>query len=203
MAPSGTMDDDGTEPWFVTLSLSNRSAWVLTVAREWVKVEARITNRWVEVKSPCNVGDLTGHATKEVLILLPFATDACRLGIKYVPEPLHLRWMRLSSNLGLWRHSWYRALARRVFPVRWLDPLRSEHTGHSPHWRLTTPQVALPQGPAPPAGVLGRTHNQSPVTPPARQPVALRVKIPPACRWCACRNPPAFSASPLRMPASL
>jgi|ERR1017187_1201868 hypothetical protein len=144
-APSGTVDDDGTEPWLVTLSISNCSAGVLTFAQEWMNVEAKVANRWIEPRNLAYVGDLEWHAKEEVLVLVPFGTDTCRLGIKYLPEPLNLRLMRMAANLGLWRHSWSRALAWRVLPVRWLEPLRSDYIGRSPHWKLMGPEVAFPQ----------------------------------------------------------
>ena len=144
MAPSDTIDDDGTEPWLVTLSISNCSGGVLTFAQEWMSVEAKVVNRWVEPRNLACIGDLERHAKKEVLVLVPFGTEACRLGIKYLPEPLNLRLMRMAANLGLWRYSWYRALVRRVIPVRWLEPLRSDYIGRSPHWRLMSPEVVFP-----------------------------------------------------------
>ena len=162
MAPSDTVDDDGTESWVVTLSMSNCSAGVITFAQERMSVEARVTNRWVEANNLSYLGDLARHGKREVLVLLPSGTDACRLGIKYLPEPLHLRLMWIPAKLGLWRHSWYRALTRRVFPVGWLEPLRSDYIGRSPHWRLMHPEVAFPQRSPGPAGTFDRTHNYRP-----------------------------------------
>ncbi len=60
----------------------------------------------------------------------------------------------------LWRYSWSRALAARVFPVGWQEPLRSDFVGRSPHWRRMDPDVALPRGPAGPSGRVGRAHNE-------------------------------------------
>jgi hypothetical protein len=158
--PGGMVDDDGTELWLVTLSISNRSASTLTVANESASAQAKVTSRWVEAEYLSSIGDLGRHATKQVLLLVPFSTDACRLGIKYLPEPLHLRLMRMSAKLGLWRYSWYRALARRVFPVGWLEPLRSDFIGRSPHWRLMTPDVTFPQMPAGRPGAGDRAHDE-------------------------------------------
>ncbi len=161
MAPSGTMDDDGSESWLVTLSISNCSAGVLFVAREWLNAEAKVANHWVEAADLESLGDLPRHGTREVLILAPFRADACRLHINYLPEPLHLRLMKLSAKLGLWRHAWYRALALRVFPVGWLEPLRSDYVGRSPHWRRMSPEVMLPRVSAGTGGPFGRAHNFS------------------------------------------
>lgn len=162
MAPSGTVEDDGREPWLVTLSISNCSAGVLTFAQEWMSVEAKVANRWVEANNLAYLGGLARHGKGEVLVLLPSGTDACRLRIKYLPEPLHLRLMSMPAKLGLWRYSWYRALARRVFPVGWVEPLRSDFIGGSPHWRLMHPEVAFPQRSTGPAGTLDRTHSNRP-----------------------------------------
>ena len=104
MAPSGVVGDDGRELWLVTLSISNCSAGVLTFAQEWMSVEAKVANRWVEANNLSYLSDLSRHGKRAVLVLLPFGTDACRLGIKYVPEPLHLRLMWIPAKLGLWRH---------------------------------------------------------------------------------------------------
>lgn len=158
--PSGTVDDDGAEAWLVTLSMSNCSASILTVAYESANAQAKVANRWVKMEYLSGIGDLWRHATKEVLLLVPFSADACRLGIKYLPEPLHLRLMRMSAKLGLWRYSWYRALARRVFPVGWLEPLRSDYIGRSPHWRLVSPEVTFPQRPAGRPGDYDRAHDE-------------------------------------------
>jgi hypothetical protein len=155
MSPSGMMDDDGSEPWLVTLSVSNCSAGVLTVSKEWLNVEAKVANRWVQATNRASVGDLARHETREVLILVPFGADSCRLGIEYLPEPLHLRLIGVAGDLGVWQHSWCRALARRVFPVRWLEPLRSDYVGRSPHWRRMKTEIALPQGSASNATRLG------------------------------------------------
>jgi hypothetical protein len=159
--PSGMVDDDGTESWLVTLSMSNCSAGVLIVAQESGNAQAKVAGRWVEAEYFSSIGDLAQHATKEVLLFVPSGTDACRLGIKYLPEPLHLRMMWIPARLGLWRYSWYRALACRVFPVGWLEPLRSDYIGRSPHWRLMSPKVTFPQRPAGRSGAYDRAHNTS------------------------------------------
>jgi hypothetical protein len=160
--PSGMIGDDGTEPWIVTLSMSNCSPEVLIVAHDSGNPQAEVTNRWVEAEYVSSIGDLGRHATKQVLLLVPSGTDACRLGIKYLPEPLHLRLMWMSAKLGLWRYSWSRALGYRVFPSGWTEPFRSDYMGRSPHWRLMSPEVAFPQGPARPAETSDRTHNNRP-----------------------------------------
>ena len=98
MTPSGMMDDDGSESWLVTLSISNGSAGRLTVAREWLNVEAKVANHWVEAATLESLGDLPRRGTREVLILVPFRADACRLDIKYLPEPLHLRLVWLAAD---------------------------------------------------------------------------------------------------------
>jgi hypothetical protein len=163
MAPSGTVGDDGRELWLVTLSISNCSAGALTFTQDWMSVEAKVAGRWVQANNLSYLRDLLRHGKTEALVLLPPGTDACRLGIKYVPEPLHLRLMWIPAKLGLWRQPWYRGLARRVFPVGWFEPLRSDYVGRSPHWRLMHPEVAFPRRSPSPAGTFDQTHDIRPV----------------------------------------
>ena len=75
MEPSGIGDDDGSEYWLVTLSISNRSAGTLFVAREGQSAEARAANRWGETLPLEAVADLPGHGMREVLMLAPFRAD--------------------------------------------------------------------------------------------------------------------------------
>jgi hypothetical protein len=146
LTPSVVLDDDDTAPWLVTVSINNRSSGVLSFDNDdWMSVEARVKNRWVPAKILSNVAGVGRHSRTEVDLLVPFAAQACRLNIKYVPEPLNLRLMHTASRLGLWRHSWYQSLAWHVFPVGWLQPTRIDYTGRSPNWRQMNPEMTFPQ----------------------------------------------------------
>ena len=162
VAPSGTVEDDETEHWLVALSISNCSAGVLTFAQESMHVEAKVANRWVEARQLSYVDGLARRSEAKVLLVVPVGTDACRLSIKYLPEPLHLRLLSIPPRLGLWRTSWYPALALRVFPVGWLNPLRSDFIGRSPHWKWISPEISFPQRSTGPGGTFDRTHNHRP-----------------------------------------
>jgi hypothetical protein len=145
MEPSGVADDAGTEGWFVAVCITNRGATALYFADEWVTVEVRVASRWVEAKNRCDVGYLRPHQKREVVLGLPSGADACRLRLKYVREPLKLRFMRACGQLGVWRYAWCRAVAARVIPVGWREPLRSDIVGRSPRWREMKPEVLLPR----------------------------------------------------------
>ena len=143
MELSGVTDSDGTEAWLLTLSIRNRSAGALTFPKEEIGAKARVSRLWVGTQSISAIDDLKPGQQKELLFLVPFRADSCRLQIKYLREPLNLRLTRTLGNLGMWRYSWSRALARRVFPVGWVQPLRADYVGPSPRWRLVSPQVPL------------------------------------------------------------
>jgi hypothetical protein len=160
MERSGMIDDDGTEPWLVALSISNRSGGVLTLAEETVGVEACVNSLWVGAKPVGTVSNLRRGSQSELLVLVPFRAGSCRLRIRYLPEPLKLRFTRTLANLGMWRHSWSRALARRLFPVGWLEPLRSDYVGRSPRWKVVTPEVPLDPRTAGHPGSFSRAHNE-------------------------------------------
>ncbi|HOX56742.1 MAG TPA: hypothetical protein PLC99_07605 [Verrucomicrobiota bacterium] len=148
MEPSGVLDDVGAEAWFVALSISNRSGEALHFAREWATVEANVAGCWAEAKNQCQFDHLRPCEEREVVLLLPSGADAFRLRFNYLPEPLNLRFMRVCERLGLWRHPWGRALAARVLPVGWLQPLRSDIVGRSPRWREIQAELPLPRAPA-------------------------------------------------------
>jgi hypothetical protein len=144
METSGVLDDAGAEVWLITLSLSNRSRAALYFAREWATVEAKVAGRWAEAKNQCQFDHLRAHENREVVIFLPSRAGACRLRFQYLPEPLKLRFMRWCGQLGLWRLPWCRALAARVLPVGWRQPLRSDIIGRSPRWREIQAELLLP-----------------------------------------------------------
>ena len=159
MEASGVVDDDGTEPWLVTLSISNRTGGVLSFPKEKPGVEAGVNGLWVGAQSISALGDFLDGRQRELLVLVPFRADSCRLRIKYLPERLPLMLVRTLGNLGMWRYSWSRALGKRVIPVGWLEPLRSDFVGRSPRWRLTTPEVPLGAGRTGRTGASRPSHN--------------------------------------------
>ena len=159
MEGSGVVEDDGTEPWLVTLSIINCSGGVLTFPKEPPGVEASVDSLSVGAQSISAIDDLGPGKQKELLVLVPFRADSCRLQIRFLPEPLKLRFARTLANLGMWGHSWSRALGKRVFPVGWIQPLRSDYIGRSPRWRLASPEVRLGTGPAGRAGASRPAHN--------------------------------------------
>jgi len=143
-APSGTIDDNGTDLWLLSLTLSNRSAEFFMVDRGWPAAAARVNGNWRPTLPLTTARDLRPHSEQDVLLLVPFSADACRLETQFVIEPLHLRCMRILANLGLWRYSWYRYLAPHIFPIGWLQPVKSDYLGSAPRWRQVTTEVLLP-----------------------------------------------------------
>src|SRR5437016_1362668 len=51
--PSGIRNDDGSEPWLITLVLTNLDTQSFEFAAEWITLEAKVTNRWADVKHLC------------------------------------------------------------------------------------------------------------------------------------------------------
>lgn len=160
MEGSGVVDDDGTEAWLLTLSISNRSGGVLNFPREKPGADASVNSLWVGAQSISAIDDLMPGKEKELLVVVPFRADSCRLQIRYLAEPLKLRLTRALGTLGMWRHSWSRALGKRVFPVGWVQPLRSDYVGRSPRWRLVSPEVPLGARPIGRTGISRPAHNE-------------------------------------------
>jgi hypothetical protein len=61
VSPSGTIDDDGTQGWLATLSVSNSSSFVLTLPKESIGVEAKVSNRWVKGRA-CRMSWKSGRS---------------------------------------------------------------------------------------------------------------------------------------------
>ena len=140
-APSGVLDNDGNELQILTLRISNRNFGRLTFAQDGMCPETMVEHHWEKAKSLSTVFDVRDY--RDLLIMAPYNTEACRLEIDYVPEPLKLRFMRMCARLGMWRLSWWRSLATRCFPVGWLNPLRSDYIGTSPVWKHMRPEISL------------------------------------------------------------
>jgi hypothetical protein len=148
--PSGVLDDNGEEFQVLTVRMNNRDSGELTVAEEGIHGEAKVGNHWVKARVLSTVLDVRRY--RDVLVVVPYNAEDCRLSIEYLPVPLNLRFMSMCARLGLWRLSLWRALATRCFPVGWLEPLRSDYIGTSPHWKHVCPEVSCPPKPGPLSG---------------------------------------------------
>jgi hypothetical protein len=157
--PSGVLDDTGNEYQILTVRMSNSDSGRLTLAENGIRAEARVGGRWVEAKSLSTVLDVGRY--RDLLVLAPYNAEGCRLGIDYLPEPLNLRLMRACGHVGLWRVAWWRTVARRCFPVGWLEPLRSDYMGTSPHWNHIAPEIFFPVQSRASSGLGERKHNKT------------------------------------------
>jgi len=150
--PAGIWDDAGAEMWMVTLSVSNSqissssdlwveySVWVKYSARSF---EARVAGRWTGMDVDPWTNSLGPGNRHQVLLLMPAATDSCRVGLKYT-----------GSRLTGGRLAW---LAERLPPFirfrlshkfwRWV---RFPQYGPSSHWRGANLELPLRPPPAPP-----------------------------------------------------
>jgi hypothetical protein len=142
--PSGILDDAGRECSTVTLGTTNRSGRALYFDRHCAEVAAKVDGRWIELPSGTCPSRIGPQQPGELELLVPASTDACRLKLRYVREPIQFTLMRLLGRLGLWRHGSARALARRLLPTRWQEPQMSDLIGKDPHWRVMSLEAAIP-----------------------------------------------------------
>jgi len=138
--PSGMVDDNGQEFQVLTVRINNRDSGRLTLAEDGICAEAKVSGYWVGAQDLSTVLDVGTY--RDLLVLVPYNSEGCRLAIEYLPEPLNLKAMRMCGRLGLWRLAWWRTLATHCFPVGWLEPLRSDYVGTSPHWKQVRPEVS-------------------------------------------------------------
>jgi hypothetical protein len=140
MEPSGIIDADGTEPWLVTLTMTNCCRGFLILAPQATRCEAKVGGKWTEAETVSSVTTLMRRESRLVLVLVPSAAEACRLRIQYAPEPWRLRLLKMGGALGLWRHAW----VQRVTPASWLQPGSLDYRGPPRHWQFMRPEVAFP-----------------------------------------------------------
>lgn len=133
MEPSGSgiLDDAGNELWLVTLTISNRTAGCLYFPGEWMKIEAKVTGRWVKTENRCSLISIEPARKSDVLLLLPFDSEACRLRLEYAPESL---WWRAEGEL------WHFGVRLPPRVTRWIYP----PAGRRPHWRRLNFELVLP-----------------------------------------------------------
>ena len=160
-APSGLIDDNGNEYRFLTVRINNTDSGMLTLAEDGIRAEVKVGEHWLPANCPSSVLDVGRY--RDLLVLVPYNAEGCRLGIEYVPEPLSLRSIRACGRVGLRRFIWWRTMVVRWFPVRWLAPVRSDYVGTSPEWKHIMPEVLFFSGPGtrldPQAGgVAGAQH---------------------------------------------
>ena len=156
--PSGMLDDSGSEFQLVTVRINNSDAGRLTLAEEGIRGEAKVGNHWVDAEVLSNVPDVGRQ--RDLLILVPSSAESCRFAIQYLPEPISLKFMHLCGNLGLWRHSWWRTVSKRCFPVGWLQPRRSDYIGGR-SWKHIRPEVSFPHESKARCGGLCHEHKES------------------------------------------
>jgi len=100
--PTGVVDNRGGEFWFVTLSVTNRSAANIYFENEWPNVETRVASGWVDAeRRDCSISTLPPRAGKRLLVVTPAGANACRLHLKYAPEAHRSLVERLGQHL--WR----------------------------------------------------------------------------------------------------
>src|SRR6266568_310806 len=118
MQPSGIRNDDGSEPWLVTLGITNLDTQSFEFAAEWITLEAKVTNRWADVKHLCrplNVWSprmLYPQDHRDILLLLPEGTDACRIRLNYQGEPFSELFKKKLSR-WVWWGPWAARAVRR------------------------------------------------------------------------------------------
>jgi hypothetical protein len=124
------IDDDGSEPKLVTLSISNTTDRICYFDREWIVVEAKVGNHWMKQPNQVGLGFLNPGGTKDLLLLLQSRAESCRLHLKYGNQSLIARAVE-----RLWR-----AGVRTPFSFnRWIYSL-PEKT----HSRSVTLEIQLP-----------------------------------------------------------
>ena len=147
MEPSGILDDTEKEFSLVTLGVRPFHRGSFVFADQYITVEAKVANRWVETRNRSTLIWTEPGNDREVQFLLPFGAQACRLHLKYAPESLSLR---------LWRHlglRWQRKVYASPKLVHWFWP--KQNSILRSNWRSIRPELAFPQKSAwlaPPSG---------------------------------------------------
>ena len=145
MEPSAMRDDSGTEPWLVTLRLTNSHDEHFQFASAPVSADAKVGNDWIHVQVnglslPYSLGS---HTEGEFLVLMPRGTERFGLNLNYQGELFKSRFVRHLGPRG-------RSLVFR-FPVvvswlggnrRWLFP--PQVFRQPPHWRALRLELILP-----------------------------------------------------------
>jgi hypothetical protein len=131
MEPSGVLDDTGKELVFATLAISNHAAETIYFAREWIKVDTKIANKWTEIENREYLGALSQHRTNDLVVLT--SANGCRLHLKYAPASLQWRLVQHAGTFG----------ARLQFRYwHFFNPPQ----GRNPHWRQKTFELEFPKG---------------------------------------------------------
>jgi hypothetical protein len=142
-------DDNGTQLWLATLAVSNPNAQYLELEKDWVSVEARVANRWIDVKNLCpplnlwTPRTLVPRAHREMHLILPAGTEMCRLRANFQGELFRSRFARLLGVRGRSIVSKSPAMSKWLWGnAYWPQSFRSP-----PHWKQTTLEATVWQAP--------------------------------------------------------
>jgi hypothetical protein len=152
--PSGSLDDAGKECLLVELQIANRGIGVLSCKKEDKWVEARIGTHWVQAENLWGIGILFEHDKTPITLLLPAATDTCRISFQYQQEPMQISLFR---RLGA-RHE---RTAARIFPKRLYNWLSPNNIPFNPSgWKAVNLEVPLPKSYVRRAATSGKVHER-------------------------------------------
>jgi hypothetical protein len=126
------VDDAGAEPWLVTLTITNRGSENLYFANEWIPVESKVGDHWIETENRFGLTWLAPGWHRDVLLLMPVGTESCRLSLKWAPPSWPYRMWGLGKKFGV------RVPAKFY---RWA--LEAKH-----HWIKTRIEIPFPGGSA-------------------------------------------------------
>jgi hypothetical protein len=136
--PSAMMSDDGKEIIRVTLSVSNRDS-VSVMFDRVATLQAKVEDRWVEVKQVINLGRIAPDRISEKMLVMPGGAKACRLQLNYQSE---IWKVRLMVSLGL---TGRKLVAKSPWLCKWVWPDQWKTMRTPPRWKQITLEVLLPQ----------------------------------------------------------
>ncbi len=148
MEPCGVLEEDGTQPWLVTFSLSNPAKQGFQLAGEWIAVEAKVGDNWIDIKhlgAPFNLGGfhrLWRQSEREMQFLVPQTSETFRLRLNYQGERLRIRVAECLGPGGI------KFVQRSPKISRWLWGKYGLHGPEyfrvPPHWKEAAFEVPVP-----------------------------------------------------------
>jgi hypothetical protein len=141
------IDDTGAESWLVALTLTNLSGTSLYFSHDWITVETKIAEHWVETENRLHLSGLGPDGCSELALILPFASDGCRVHLRFASTSFEYRLIGQLERLHV-------RLPAAVY--RWAYPPE----GKRPSWRTVSLDVVLPRRLASSTRSDLRRHNE-------------------------------------------
>jgi hypothetical protein len=136
--PSAIFDDDGNEYLLMYLAIRNREVRSYVFEANWT-IQARLTNCWVEMPQTFAPSQIYPGKTATALLMVPAATDACRLRVNF--RTAYQTWKApLLEIIGLRGRT---LLAKSPLLCKLVGPDEWWTWRVSRQWRQTTVEVAL------------------------------------------------------------